>query len=473
MTGEPDHNLPVFTISEISAAVKRTLEDQFSLVRIRGEISSLTRAGSGHIYYALKDENAAIEAVSWKGQVAKLGLDPEEGMEVIATGRITTYASGGRSKYQIIIDRLELAGEGALLKLLEERRKKLAAEGLFDEENKQDIPYLPDVIGVITSPSGAVIRDILHRLADRFPRRVILWPVVVQGENAAAEIAAAIHGFNAFDGKGKFPRPDVLIAARGGGALEDLMAFNEEVVVRAAADSDIPLISAVGHETDTTLIDFAADLRAPTPTAAAEHAVPVRIDLIEDVAGFEGRLRRAMVRRIETEEKELGGLARGLPNLGRIVEEATQRLDDMAARFAQALGRGAERRAARLAHVSARLQSPLGRIRTAENRLGVEGRALRRATHTLIREKNHRFEHAASFLRSLSYERTLERGFALVTDGSGARIGRAGETEPGMGVAIRFYDDAVGATVSGSPVSRAKKKPKAKSKPNDKQGSLL
>ncbi len=264
------HNMPEFSVSEISSALKRMVEGEFGHVRVRGEISGFKRAASGHLYMVLKDENAVLDAVCWRGTAGRLTAAPEDGLEVIATGRLTTYA--GRSKYQIVIESLELAGEGALLKLLEERRKKLAAEGLFDEERKRPIPFLPEIIGVVTSPTGAVIRDILHRLADRFPRHVLLWPVLVQGDGAAAQIAAAIEGFNGLKPGGEVPRPDLLIVARGGGSLEDLWAFNEEVVVRAAAGSAIPLISAVGHETDTTLIDFASDRRAPPPKSRCRCA---------------------------------------------------------------------------------------------------------------------------------------------------------------------------------------------------------
>jgi len=270
-------NLPEYSVSELSQALKRTVEDTYPYVRVRGEISGFKRAASGHLYLALKDESAVLDGVCWRGVAGRLGIRPEDGMEVVCTGKLTTYP--GRSKYQIVIEAMELAGEGALLKLLEDRRKKLAAEGLFDEARKKPLPFLPDVIGVVTSPTGAVIRDILHRLNDRFPRHVLLWPVLVQGEGAAAQIAAAIEGFNRIAPGGRVPRPDVLIVARGGGSLEDLWAFNEEIVVRAAAGSVIPLISAVGHETDTTLIDYASDRRAPTPTAASEMALPVRADL--------------------------------------------------------------------------------------------------------------------------------------------------------------------------------------------------
>ncbi|MSO88567.1 MAG: exodeoxyribonuclease VII large subunit, partial [Rhodospirillaceae bacterium] len=285
---EAPRNLPEFSVSELSAALKRTLEDAFAWVRVRGEVSGVKRHTSGHVYFALKDEDSVIDAVCWRGTVQRLSILPEDGMEVVASGRITTY--GGRSKYQLVVESVELAGRGALLRLLEERKQRLAAEGLFAAERKRKLPYLPEIIGIVTSPSGAVIRDILHRLADRFPRRVLLWPVAVQGEGAAAQVAAAIAGFNRLVVGGSPPRPDLLIVARGGGSLEDLMAFNEEIVVRAAAASLIPLISAVGHETDSTLIDFASDRRAPTPSAAAEMAVPVRADLAAEIGDFDRRL---------------------------------------------------------------------------------------------------------------------------------------------------------------------------------------
>src|SRR3954462_5479565 len=288
-------NAPEFTVSELSSALKRTVEDAYGHVRVRGEISGFRGPhSSGHCYFALKDESAKIEAVIWRTTHARMRFRPQEGLEVIATGKLTTYP--GSSKYQIVIEALEPAGIGALMALMEARKKKLAAEGLFDEARKQLLPWLPEVIGVVTSPTGAVIRDILHRLSDRFPRRVLLWPVAVQGEGAAAQIAAAIEGFNALPPGGAVPRPDLLIVARGGGSLEDLMAFNEEIVVRAAAASAIPLISAVGHETDNTLIDHAADRRAPTPTAAAEMAVPVRLDLVAELSGKTARLSGGLAR---------------------------------------------------------------------------------------------------------------------------------------------------------------------------------
>src|SRR5579863_9930566 len=326
-------NLPEYSVSEIAALLKRTIEQNFAYVRVRGELSGFKRHGSGHCYFALKDADAVLDGVCWR--TTRLALKPEDGMEVVCTGRLTTYP--GRSRYQLVIESMELAGVGALLKLLEDRRKRLAAEGLFDEARKQKLPFLPDVIGVVTSPTGAVIRDILHRLADRFPRRVLLWPVAVQGEGAAEQVAAAIEGFNRLPETGPIPRPDLLIVARGGGSLEDLMAFNEEIVVRAAAASTIPLIAAVGHETYTTLIDHASDKRAPTPTAAAEMAVPVRIELLGQVRDVGSRLVTALLRLFDERRLRIEGLSRGLPEPRSLLETATQRLDDRAERLANGL----------------------------------------------------------------------------------------------------------------------------------------
>src|SRR5271170_459314 len=308
VAASPRTNLTEYTVSELSLALKRSIEDEFGYVRVRGEVSGFKRHGSGHCYLALKDADAVLDAVCWRATAIRLPVKPEDGMEVVCTGRLTTFP--GRSKYQLVIDTIELAGVGALLKLLEERRQRLAAEGLFAAERKQQLPFLPAVIGVVTSPTGAVIRDILHRLSDRFPRRVLIWPVAVQGEGAAAQVAAAIQGFNNLPVDGLVPRPDILIVARGGGSVEDLMPFNEEIVVRAAAASDIPLISAVGHETDTTLIDFASDVRAPTPTAAAEMAVPVREDLLTKIGETTLRLRQAMRRTVGDKRERLSLLAR-------------------------------------------------------------------------------------------------------------------------------------------------------------------
>ncbi|MGB6081466.1 MAG: exodeoxyribonuclease VII large subunit, partial [Xanthobacteraceae bacterium] len=306
-------NAPEYTVSELSSDLKRTVEDAFGHVRVRGEISGFRGVhASGHCYFALKDDKAKIEAVIWRGSFGRMRFKPQEGLEVVATGKLTTYP--GSSKYQIVIDALEPAGVGALMALMEERKKKLAAEGLFDEARKQLLPYLPEVIGVVTSPTGAVIRDILHRLADRFPRHVVVWPVRVQGEGSAEQIAAAIDGFNALEDGGKIPKPDLLIVARGGGSLEDLWSFNEEIVVRAAAESMIPLISAVGHETDVTLIDYVSDKRAPTPTAAAEMAVPVRAELFAEIANYGRRAILCWQREQEHRRSALRGLARALPS---------------------------------------------------------------------------------------------------------------------------------------------------------------
>src|SRR5690349_19607628 len=329
-------NVTELTVSELSAALKRTVEDAYGYVRVRGEISGYKGPhSSGHCYFALKDDRAKIDGVIWKMTFARMRMKPEEGMEVIVTGRLTTYPN--RSSYQIIVETLEPAGLGALMALLEERKKKLAAEGLFDEARKQLLPFLPEVIGVVTSPTGAVIRDILHRLRDRFPRHVIVWPVKVQGDGSAEQVAAAIRGFNALPDKGRIRRPDLLIVARGGGSLEDLWSFNEEIVVRAAADSMIPLISAVGHETDVTLIDFASDKRAPTPTAAAEIAVPVRAELMAEIAALASRKFSCWQRGVAQRRKELGLLARALPAADDVLAGPRQRLDGCAERLPRAL----------------------------------------------------------------------------------------------------------------------------------------
>lgn len=461
-------NVPVFSVTEVSGLVKATVEGAFQRVRIRGEISGFKRAASGHLYFTLKDENAVIDGVSWRTTAGRLKVDPEDGMEVIATGRITTYP--GRSKYQIVVDQMELAGEGALLKLLEERKKKLAAEGLFDESAKRDLPFLPDVIGVVTSPTGAVIRDILHRLADRFPRRVLVWPVLVQGDGAAEQVAAAIRGFNALSEDGHVPRPDLLIVARGGGSLEDLWAFNEEAVVRAAAESDIPLISAVGHETDWTLIDLASDRRAPTPTAAAEMAVPVRYEVMAQVADSEGRLIRAVKRRTDTMRREVAALARGLPNLRRTVETASQRLDDWSERLGNALKAGLRHRRQRLPK---RILPPTRAIAEAGKRLAVTGRELERAYRDDLRGKARSLEHLGQLLESFSYERVLDRGFALVTTPAGATVTSVASLKPCDDVNIRLADGVAGARIAGGAAQQKKKPKKAAAGGDDPQGTLL
>ncbi len=473
-------NVPEFSVSEISVALKRTVEDAFGYVRIRGEISQPKVAASGHCYMRLKDDRAVIDAIIWRGNMGKVPHRPEEGMEVIASGKLTTYP--GRSSYQIIIDSFELAGEGALLKLLEDRRKALAAEGLFNEDRKVALPRLPEIIGVVTSPTGAVIRDILHRVQDRFPRRVLLWPVRVQGEGAADEIAAAISGFNALEVEGSIPRPDVLIVARGGGSLEDLWAFNEEVVVRAAAASTIPLISAVGHETDTTLIDFAADRRAPTPTAAAEIAVPVRLELAAQVQERSVRLGRALTRMLSEHALHLQGLARGLPNLTQLVEQKQQDLDGLAERLSSGPARYMEAKTRDLSVVAAGLK-PTHLSRDVErygDTLADWGERLGTALRRSSERAGERLEGLVARLNSVSPERVLERGYALVKNADGDAVTTSKSATLGAGWSVTFSDGEVGVTV-GDAVPRRAAKPKVKKTKSkksgaagdDQQGSLL
>lgn len=482
-------NLPEFSVGEISQAVKRTVESNFDRVRVRGEVSRPTRAGSGHVYLTLKDDSAVLDAVCWRGAAQRLSIQPEEGMEVIATGKLTTYP--GRSKYQMVIEQMELAGEGALLKLLEDRRKRLAAEGLFDAERKRPIPFLPAVIGVVTSPTGAVIRDILHRLADRFPVHVIVWPVLVQGETAKDQIVRAIQGFNGIPAEGgPMPRPDLLIVARGGGSLEDLWAFNEEEVVRAAAASEIPLISAVGHETDTTLIDFASDRRAPTPTAAAEMAVPVRSDLIARLAEDTARLIGAVSRRLNEGRTVVAGLARGLGDPAAHIEQAQQRLDyaggsaqsritALLDRLKYAVDRPIPSPAEILARTRGRFDTVARGLRLApiERSIGDGGRdlqrLLRRAEFAYVRRlktEEDRLTGTGKLLDANSFERVLERGFALVRDESGVPVKSAGETREGQTVTLRFRDGEAPAVIGaaapspgGAPSGGSRPKPRAKS----------
>src|SRR6202012_2351181 len=385
-------NAPEFTVSELSSALRRTVEDAYGHVRVRGEITGFRGAhGSGHCYFALKDDGAKIEAVIWKGVHGRMRFKPQEGLEVIATGKLTTYP--GSSKYQIVIESLEPAGIGALMALMEERKKKLAAEGLFDEARKQLLPWLPEVIGVVTSPTGAVIRDILHRLEDRFPRRVLVWPVRVQGEGSAEQVANAIRGFNALPEGGALPRPDLIIVARGGGSLEDLWSFNEEIVVRAAAESMIPLISAVGHETAITLIDFAADKRAPTPTAAAEMAVPVRSELLVNVSTLARRVMVSWRRAQESRRNELRAAARALPAAGDLLAIPRQRLDGAAGALPRALKANTHAHFRRFAATSARLTMRVlrGQIAQATHRLTVSGERLVNSARSLLRHRRDRY----------------------------------------------------------------------------------
>jgi len=443
-------NAQEYTVSELSSALKRTVEDTFGHVRVRGEISGFRGPhSSGHCYFALKDDSAKIEAVIWKGVHGRMRFKPQEGLEVIATGKLTTYP--GSSKYQIVIEALEPAGVGALMALMEERKKKLAAEGLFDAARKQLLPWLPEVIGVVTSPTGAVIRDILHRLEDRFPRRVLVWPVRVQGEGSAEQIAAAIRGFNALEDGGAIPRPDLLIVARGGGSLEDLWSFNEEIVVRAAADSMIPLISAVGHETDVTLIDFAADKRAPTPTAAAEMAVPVRAELFVEVASLARRAMLCWQRGQEHRRSELRAAVRALPRAEALLAIPRQRLDRATAQLPRALRANAHVYDRRLSAVAGRLSVTTLRTQIARGRERLDRLALgaRRCAALHLEQRDTRLRYVAQLLNALSYKGVLARGFALVRDENDQPLHAAADIQPGQRLGIEFADGRVGAVAGG------------------------
>ena len=456
-------NIPEFSVSELSHALKTTVENAFARVRVRAEISDFKQAKSGHLYMTLRDEAAVIDAVCWRGIAQRLDLDPADGMDVIATGQLTIYA--GRSKYQLIIERLELAGVGALLKLLEDRKKKLATEGLFDQSTKKKRPFLPDRIGVVTSPTGAVIRDILHRLQDRFPRPVLVWPVAVQGPQAAAEIANAIQGFNRLALTGTPPlRPDLLIVARGGGSLEDLWAFNEEIVVRAAAASTIPLISAVGHETDTTLIDFAADERAPTPTAAAELAVPVRAELLASLGEHDYRLTQALFGKMRHASQYLAGLAHGLPKPQTLLDQAHLRLDDWGMRLQPALVRSIgdkqqqtdmlgqrlrppniflDQQAMRLDALKTRkLQAILTRIKLVTQSFSQQD-LQQRLHHTIqnfFKTQTTRLDQVGLRMESVSYRATLKRGYAVVRDHTNNVISTAKQAQKQPPATIELYD---------------------------------
>lgn len=422
---QPGDNALAVTVSELAGRLKRVVEGEFGFVRLRGEISGWKRAASGHAYLALKDEGAVIDGVMWKGQVNLLPFQPQDGVEVIATGKLTTYP--GRSKYQIVIERMELAGAGALMALLDKLRLKLAGEGLFDRDRKKALPYLPRVIGVVTSPTGAVIRDIIHRLEDRCPTHVVVWPAKVQGEGSAAEVAAAVRGFDAMPEGGPVPRPDLVIVARGGGSIEDLWAFNEEAVVRAVADCSIPIISAVGHETDTTLCDHAADLRAPTPTAAAELAVPVLADVRESVQANAARAGRCARRYVERGRERLDALVRVLPKRDHLLGPQRQRLDDASAR----LDRGLERRAAQ-----------------ARTLLDRAGGALRPAAleRELTRARG-QLDATWRLALSLDPERVLDRGYARVTARDGATLCDAAAARAAGALTLRFRDGEVDARV--------------------------
>ena len=463
-----DNSEPL-SITEISRALKRTVEDQFSHVKLRGELSGVSRPASGHLYCSLKDEGAVMDAVMWRSAVPRLSFRPEDGLEVVATGKLTTYA--GRSKYQIVMERMEIAGEGALLAMLEKMRARLAAEGLFAEERKRPLPFAPRVIGVVTSPTGAVIRDILHRLHDRFPTHVLLWPVIVQGQGAAEQVAEAVRGFGAMTANGAVPRPDLLIVGRGGGSIEDLWAFNEEVVVRAIAESPIPVISAVGHETDTTLADFAADRRAPTPTAAAEMAVPVKRELQGFIDDLALRQRRASMRPVTLGRERLAARAERLPRPEQLLQAQTQRLDDLSER----LRRGLFDRAAQGREKLAKLRlSPVSlerSLRDATRKL-VNARLEPTLITRRIAEQRQSLAGLARLAEQLHPERPLQRGYAIVRDASGKALTSAAQARKEASMAIQFSDGTVETGSSSAPPPRPRRKPPQKP-PESGQPKLL
>ncbi|QFU07466.1 Exodeoxyribonuclease 7 large subunit [Rhodobacteraceae bacterium THAF1] len=503
----PGANAHEYTVSEISGAVKRTLEGEFGRVKVRGEIGRVFIARSGHLYFDVKDDRNVLACVTWKGQAAGLTQQPEEGMEVIATGKLTTF--GSQSKYQLTVDDIRPAGVGALMAMLEKRKAALEAEGLFAPERKRPLPFLPEVIGVVTSPSGAVIRDILHRLRERFPRKVLVWPVAVQGRECAPQVARAIEGFNALSPGGSIPRPDLLIVARGGGSIEDLWGFNEEVVARAAAASAIPLISAVGHETDTTLIDYVSDKRAPTPTAAAELAVPVRLELATWLDGQGARLSRGLEQAVGSRRQRLADLSRALPRPETLTAPARQKFDWVEARLPLALTAGVDRRRADLAATAAGLRPSVLRDRIATRRDRVDGFAdrlapalergvrdrrerlarisvsdstirrnlaqgatdlanysdrMERALTSSIDAARKRLDATARLHATLGYQATLERGFAVVRDGDSVVTTKA-QAKSAARLEIEFRDGKFPLT------GPAPKKPKPESPPE--QGSLL
>lgn len=434
---EPD-TIPEFTVSQFSFLFKRMVESSFQKIRVRGEISGLKLHGSGHLYFALKDTEAVLDAVCWRGSVNVLSISPADGLEVWCTGRITTYP--GRSKYQMVVESMEVAGIGALLKLLEERKQKLAVEGLFAPERKKPLPFLPRLIGVVTSPTGAVIQDILHRLEDRFPTPVLLWPVLVQGEGAKDQIAEALDGFNTLSEQGVIPRPDVIILARGGGSVEDLWAFNEEEVVRAVAQSRIPVISAVGHETDTTLVDYAADRRAPTPTAAAEMAVPVRLDLLGATQGLGQRADRAFLNGLQARRAHLNLLGRSLKTPQQVIETKALRLDDWSDRLAQSWQGRRQSAALRLHALTGRLVPPIALLGRLSQMIIFQSTRLDAHQRRILEGKGQSLSLLSGALENLSCARTLKRGYTLVTDTQGAVMPSVHKASVGTDITIHWHD---------------------------------
>tara|TARA_R110001592_G_scaffold14009_6_gene63512 strand:+ start:2835 stop:4238 length:1404 start_codon:yes stop_codon:yes gene_type:complete len=467
MPDSPVSNDHAVSVSELAASLKRTIESNFDHVVVRGELGRVTIARSGHMYADIKDEKAVLNTIMWKGQVDKLPFRPEEGLEVIATGRLSIYE--GRSNYQLIASSMRPAGAGALMQLLEERKKKLAAEGLFEASHKKKLPYLPRTIGVITSPTGAVIRDILHRIQDRFPVRVIVWPALVQGDAAAAQVTAGIKGFNAMTGA---DRPDVLIVARGGGSIEDLWPFNEEIVVRAAFESEIPLISAVGHETDTTLIDYVSDARAPTPTGAAEIAVPVRSELLLNIEENAGRLKRALARRTARSRDALR--AARMPRPETLLQSKRQRLDYAAANLPRATRALIERSRSRLAAAQispAGLKADIRRSRQSLRETAIRARP---ALMRLIERRKVSLVSQGKLLETLSYHATLSRGYAIVRGQDGKLIRSSAVAETSATLRVSFSDGDVIAAPLDGPAPSTPPAPKTKKAPaKGGQGSLF
>jgi exodeoxyribonuclease VII large subunit len=468
----PASNAHEYSVSELAFSLKKTVEDAYGRVRVRGELGRVTIAKSGHMYVDIKDDKAVIASIMWKGNVSRLSVRPEEGMEVVVEGKLSTYP--GRSQYQLILDRLEPAGVGALMALLEKRKKQFAAEGLFDADRKKELPYLPKTIGVVTSPTGAVIRDILHRISGRFPVRVLVWPVLVQGDKAAEQIAAAITGFNHMDVDDDLPRPDVMIVARGGGSIEDLWCFNEENVVRAAVGSDIPIISAVGHETDWTLLDYVADERAPTPTGAAEIAVPVRTELVDTVEDYALRLKRGLTRTVE--HKKLGFSSAKLPKLDSVLSAPRQRLDLVINRLTPALDLNRRSHESRLREITSRLRPDQLKqdLTRRSQRLDDVARNAELSAKRLLERATEKLNRSGKLLDAYSYQGVLQRGYALVTDAEGKLIRKGKPLKSGQMVDLTFADGKRGAVIDGTPSATPKKPPKKPTKkPDEKQRDLF
>ena len=436
---ENNNNNPVYSVGEFSHVIKKLVETNFSYVRIRGEISRPSFPGSGHVYFTLKDTDGTIAAIIWKYTMPRLSIRPEEGMEVICTGKITTFA--GQSKYQIIVDNMEVAGEGALLKMLEDRRKKLLAEGLFKQEHKKPIPYLPQIIGVITSPSGAVIKDILHRLSDRFPSHVYLWPVAVQGQGSAEQIANAIETFNAFTDQTNIKKPDLLIVARGGGSLEDLWSFNEEIVVRAVFNSSIPVISAVGHETDTTLIDFVSDLRAPTPTGAAEKSVPVRDELIARIDELNLRLKTSFSNKLNYNKDRLNNLIRLLGKPDQIFDNKNQTLDFIYKDIENLFKNIFVEQKNKITQFAQRLIPPKELISNLDSKQQLLDTKFKNYLENILTNKETKLNSLSQLLEASSFNRVLDRGFSLVMDDNGKPIKLSSDAPKNAKVKIKFSDE--------------------------------